>query len=240
MFQRSLKELVRHSLTRSGLTIAVRQLCGQNVEHLKGTALAERFEVIYKNEIWRNGRKSGSLSGLGSELSSTETIRAQLPSVLDSINTKTLLDIGCGDFTWMKEVDLHCNYIGVDIVRGVIADNSARYGGLERKFSLLDATSELLPNADTILCREVLFHLSFLDIGRLLGNIRLTGAKFLLATSDANVPFNADIISGDFRILNLRAKPLCFPRPQLVIADTGVSPDRSLSLWKLSSIPVMP
>jgi hypothetical protein len=151
---RTVRQAARHLVTRCGsfrLYSLMRMVSGENVRHLSCDSLAERFSVIYAKRVWLNGRPSGSLSGMGSELGSTEWIRVRLPGMLESLGTPVLLDIGCGDFTWMKEVSLPCDYIGVDIVREVVAADAALYGSASRSFRVLDATRDSLPPADTIL-----------------------------------------------------------------------------------------
>jgi hypothetical protein len=126
--------------------------------------------------------------------------------------------------------------VGVDIVGDVIEANASLYGSARRSFRVLDATSGPLPPADTVLCREVLFHLSFRDIWRLIENVRNSGASFLIATNDDALKLNADAISGDFRLLNLRKAPFFFGEPLLSIPDGGVDPDRVLAVWSVSAL----
>jgi hypothetical protein len=235
--KRTTRQALCHLKTRSGLawlTALVRRAQGHNVDHLLLESLADRFSAIYDNRIWLNGRESGSRSGLGSEIANTQSIRLELPEMLASLATGVLLDIGCGDFTWMKELDLPCRYIGIDIVPSVIVANSARYSSESRRFAVLDATREALPLADTVLCREILFHLSFKDIWRVIANVQACGASFLIATNDDGLKLNADIISGDFRPLNLRRDPFQFPRPTRTIHDNSQASDRVLAVWELS------
>jgi SAM-dependent methyltransferase len=227
-------------ILRSGLTrlhLFMRKAKGKNVDHLYYASLQDRFTAIYKNEVWRNGRSAGSLSGLGSELENTGAIRKRLPPILKSIGTQTLLDVGCGDFTWLKEIMLPMTYIGVDIVRDVIRANVAQFGSEKRTFLVLDATSDPMPSADTALCREVLFHLSFEDIWRVVENIRNCGAKYLIATTNNDIRLNADIISGDFRLLNLQKSPFRLPKAIFSLRDDAVAQDRVLSVWEVSAIP---
>lgn len=240
---RTLKELVRHLIARSGFSsfyLRVRKARGENVDHLYFTSLRDRFTAIYKNRVWRNDRSAGSLSGLGSELENTEEIRGRLSTVLKSIGSQTLLDVGCGDFTWMNQVKLPTEYIGVDIVKEIVRANAAQFGSENRTFCALDATRDPMPPADTVLCREVLFHLSFEDIWRVVENIRNCGAKFLIATTDNDIQLNADIESGDFRLLNLRKSPFRFPEAMLSIRDNAVAKSRALSVWEVSAIPRSP
>jgi hypothetical protein len=241
LFQRSAKEFVRGSLAKCGLSwvhIKLRRACGQNLDHLHAASISERFQAIYRNGAWLSGDVSGSLSGKGSSLSATKAIRENLPSLLTSLGTQTLLDVGCGDFLWMSEVELPCDYIGVDIVPELISRNTELYARHGRSFRVMDATTCVLPPADTILCREMLFHLSFEDISRVVANVKRTGTRFLVATNDEGLRLNADILSGDFRLLNLKKAPFFFPEPHATLPDNRVSPDRTLSIWEISSLPV--
>lgn len=234
------KEVTRDLIAKAGLGrlhLSVRKLRGQNVDHLYRQSLAERFSAIYENRVWLNGRSSGSLSGLGSDLVSTNDVRGRLSDLLESLDTHSLLDVGCGDFTWMKEVSFPFTYVGIDIVPEVIAANNAHYASDSRSFQVLDATRDPLPTAGAILCREVLFHLSFSDIARLLKNVRQSGASFFIATNDNSLKYNADIRSGDFRLLNLLRAPFYLPAPHQSIPDMGVTESRTLSVWRLADLP---
>src|SRR2546421_243508 len=104
-WERSIKEVVRHLIAKSGMSrasIVVRKARGENVEHLLSHSVAERFSAIYRNRVWLNDRPSGSLSGRGSEVENTGPIREWLPEILVTLGARSVLDIGCGDFTWMK------------------------------------------------------------------------------------------------------------------------------------------
>ena len=136
-----------------------------------------------------------------------------------------------------KEIRLPCAYIVVDIVRDLIKVNAIRYGGEQRRFAALDATREPFPQADAVLCREVLFHLSFGDIWNLVENVRRSGTPFFIATTDNDLRMNANILSGDFRFLNLQQRPFCFPDPSFSIADNAVATDRVLACWEVVNLP---
>lgn len=210
---------------------------GQDVGHLMLSDREKVFDYIYEHGVWLNGGNESTLSGLGSELRATEVVRSGLHEMLASIGSQSLLDVGCGDFTWMQQVDLGGrDYIGIDIVEGVIADNIERFSSERRAFRCVDAVSQDLPIADVVLCREILFHLSFADGHRLLRNIQRSGASHIIATSDTATAFNSNIRTGDYRVLNLNRGPYRFPAPLSWIADDGVVPGRRLGVWKLNEI----
>jgi len=127
----------------------------------------------------------------------------------------------------------------VDIVDSVIEQNKAKFRTSNNvSFSLLDATRDQLPtDYDLILCREVLFHLSFDDCRRVVQNVKSTNARYLLATTTAGLEVNKDIVSGGFRNLNLEIAPFCFPMSDYRLKDDWVSSARVLALWRVSELP---
>jgi SAM-dependent methyltransferase len=235
------REVLRHLLRRTGLGPALNawraRRRGTATTHLDDPDLARRFDHIYQFGIWTHGNSAVPLSGEGSSLAATDSVRSALPSLLRTLDARSLLDLGCGDFTWMLHVPLEQSYIGVDIVESVVRENQRRYASAGRTFVRLDATREPLPAADVVLCREVLFHLSLSDCFAVLGRIRESGARYLIATTDDGTLFNADIASGDFRILNLRARPFRFGAPMMALADAANSKTRQLAVWEIRSLP---
>jgi hypothetical protein len=234
------KEIVRHMLGKVGLNavlLAARRKRGIRSDYLNAASRRERFEQVYESKAWTLGRAGVPLSGAGSSLDATAAIRQTLPTVLKRIGSATLLDVGCGDQTWMSAVKLEQRYIGVDIVPAVIAANRSRYGSARRQFHCLDAVTDELPEADTVLCRDVLFHLSFADAIALVRNLARKERRYLIATTDRATLFNADIKTGDFRILNLARAPFGLPPPDTTIDDAGVRSGRQLGVWKFAELP---
>jgi len=82
-----------------------------------------RFSLIYKKQYWGDGQ-SESASGQGSSLAATENIRKELPRILKELNCRKIMDLGCGDFNWMRTVQLEVDYLGVDVVEQVIKENT--------------------------------------------------------------------------------------------------------------------
>src|SRR5579885_1138281 len=68
-----------------------------------GKGHGEIFSEIYRSNQWG---ASESVSGLGSELSATERVREELPKIVREFGVRSMLDIPCGDFHWMRQVDL--------------------------------------------------------------------------------------------------------------------------------------
>ena len=197
-----------------------------------------RFSRIYRNRLW-GGKESESASGKGSSLKATAGIRHELPALLSSLGCRKLLDLGCGDFNWMRRVRLDVDYLGADLVPGLIRDNQERYSNERVKFIVLDGIRDPIPDdVDVILCREVLFHLSFRHALALLNNIYRSNAKFLIATQiDTGKP-NADVHTGGFRPIDLTREPFDFPAPLRCIPDDAISENRSLAVWRIADLPL--
>lgn len=204
---------------------------------MKFLPVGKRFERIYRHRQW-GGAESESRSGRGSSLAATENIRDEIPKLLKKLKVQTLLDLGCGDFHWMKHVDLSgFNYIGADLVQEVIDENRKNYDSQDRRFILLDGIVDALPaDVDAVLCREVIFHLSFRDGLALIKNLCSSDAVYLIATQMDNASENQDIYTGGYRSLDLTKAPYHFPAPIEVIPDNAIAANRSLCVWRLSEI----
>ena len=79
-----------------------------------------------------------SVSGCGSQMDdSTKNIRENLYNFLKKYNIKSIADIPCGDFWWMRHVDLFdINYIGGDIITPQIT--KLKYSFPENDFQRID------------------------------------------------------------------------------------------------------
>jgi len=202
--------------------------------------LQERFSRIFTSNLWT----AESPSGLGSELSATAGVRDQLPAILMALGAGSLLDLPCGDFGWLSTVTLDLDYTGGDIVPALVDANTARYAtpGSRRRFMRLDLTSDPLPRADVVLCRDCLVHLSFAHIAQAFANLRRSGSTWLLTTTFLEHDENADIETGDWRMLNLTHAPFELPPPEHVLIEgctesDGAYADKALGLWKISDLP---
>ena len=65
--------------------------------------LEEWFSHIYLNNRWNSKE---SRSGKGSELIQTVEVRKIIPDIIKKYNIKSILDIPCGDFNYMKEIQI--------------------------------------------------------------------------------------------------------------------------------------
>lgn len=208
---------------------SLRRFDGRNVYQVPEDRAAA-FAEIWRSNLWGS---DDSRSGGGSTLSTTRYVRARLPGLLAKLDARTFLDAPCGDFHWMREVDLGAtHYLGADIVPEMIAENQARYGATNRRFETLDIVAGPVPYADLWMCREVLMHIPTADALAVLRNFLASGSRYFLATSFDTTRQNDDLPSAGFRPLNLRLAPVSLPRPLLQF-DDFVAPARPriMGLW---------
>ena len=203
-----------------------------------GISTQQRFTRIFRRNTWGD---NDSLSGTGSSLAQTEMVRHVLPSLIRELNCRSVLDIPCGDFFWMKAVEMDVDYIGGDIVDELISNNQRLYGGDGRRFMHLDLLQDTLPDVDLILCRDCLVHFSYEHIVQALGNIKRSGGRYLLTTTFVERDGNEDIPTGGWRPINLQRPPFNFPTPVRLIdeqcPDAGYR-DKHLGLWRTVDIPI--
>lgn len=204
------------------------------VRRLYADVFAQRvFTTIYRENQWDD---ADSRSGSGSTLVATARLRVALPDILREHGIRTMLDVPCGDFHWMRTVELgRVEYTGADIVPDVIAANAARWAQPGRRFVVLDASRDPIPRADLILCRDLFIHLSSARIHRVLEAFRASGATWLAASTYTNCPTNQDVRTGSYRAVNMQAAPFHFPAPTLLLPEDDLTGHtaKSLGLWRL-------
>lgn len=198
---------------------------------LQSRARRRVFTHIFHHNLWLDAETP---SGPGSTLARTARLRRELPPLLERYAVGSLLDLPCGDFHWMRELDLDGRtYIGADIVPELVRQNQRRFGDERRRFLVLDLVSDRLPAVDLVLCRDCLFHLPLGDIERALRNVARSGARFLLTTTFPGRGANAEAPVGAWRPLDLEAAPFHLPPPEALIVENpdGEFPDKGLGLW---------
>ena len=89
------------------------------------------FDGVYRFSVWAGGSRSQRNgipdSGPGSTTAETRAIRAALPEILSGLGIRTMIDVPCGDMSWMQLVDLSgIRYIGADISPRVVEQNRRR------------------------------------------------------------------------------------------------------------------
>jgi hypothetical protein len=201
--------------------------------------LEHTFRRIYEHNHWGAEQRSGA----GASRGQTAIVLSELAGLIREFDIKILLDLPCGDFSWMQDLAAdEVSYIGGDIVTAVIDINNARFGTPFRRFQVLDLTRDPLPAADLLLCRDCLVHLSFDDARAALANVSRAPIRYFLTSTFPDCSRNDDIVSGDWSVINLELAPFNLPPPLRLIAEQcseadGLFADKSLALYRVQDLP---
>lgn len=109
------------------------------------------------------------MCGPGSNYANTRNIVKQLPQVLKDLGITFLIDMGCGQFTWMREVleQTDIAYLGIDVDDLMLEANRNAAEALGARVQFVRGSihnpQEVLPNAYPVLstgiiARDVLIH----------------------------------------------------------------------------------
>ena len=157
------------------------------------------MEQVYEMKLWGNNT-SRFYSGEGSH--QPEIIKPYLNAVIKFLTSFkkpiSVCDLGCGDFNIGKELVKYTQqYVAIDIVKDLIEYNKVKFTAENLKFSCLDIAKDTFPNVDCVILRQVLQHLSNLEVQSIVE--KLKDFKYVILTehipNGAFIP-NKDIISG--------------------------------------------
>lgn len=192
-----------------------------------------RFAHIYRTNSWGSPE---SISGPGSEMAATATLRKALLPLFEKFEIGSVLDAPCGDFNWMREIveESRIRYVGMDIVRPLVVRNGQKYGRESVEFRHGDIIQGPVPKVDLILNRDCFIHFSFADTASTMRVFKQSASRWLLANTYPDVEHNYDIVTGDFRRINLMREPYNFPEPVLRISES--KPGKEMALWELKDL----
>ena len=175
-------------------------------------------------------------SGAGSTVEVTKKVREIIVDTVKQYDIKTMLDIPCGDFTWMpltiENFPDDVQYIGGDIVPFLVERNGRNYP--QYTFKVIDFVKDDLPECDLIFCRDALQHLAIADIKQALENFSRSGAKYLLTTIHLRRSVwqnKQDCRIGSCRDRNLLIEPFNLGDPLVIFSE--VYSHKFLGLWEL-------
>jgi Methyltransferase domain len=137
------------------------------------------FGNIYENRLWGVGSDPDVPFYSSYDPSVTQYV-SLVVDVIRRYDIRNVIEIGCGDFTVASQyVDKCQNYVGIEVVRALVAHNQRTYGTKAVNFLFADASRTKLPPCDLCIIRQVLQHLSNRDIMIMFRNIT---AKYILVT----------------------------------------------------------
>ena len=202
------------------------------------------FNSIYYSNHWRDYNKpknNESVSGLGSDLGKNSTLVNNIKNFISDFKIKKILDLGCGDFNWMKYVILNNDnvkdYLGLDIVDKIIYSNNLKYRNNQILFKSKDVLVEELPDSyDLIIIRDLFIHLKNDEILKIINKINNSSIKFLAVTSYPTSEINKNTNKfGHHRYINMKLDPFYLDRPFKIFDDNENQHNpRKLYIYKIN------
>ena len=194
------------------------------------------FFLIYKSNHWRSYKKplkNESVSGLGSDLYITKKLILDLNNFILSNNIKSILDIGCGDFNWMKHIvnkNLSINYLGIDIVEDIINENNKLYSSSKVNFKCDDVLNYKFSfKYDLVLFRDFFIHIKNKDIMNMIDKVKSSHCKYFAINNFPNIKKNTNVKGyGHHRLINIEIDPFNLNQVFYKIEDY----DRKLNIYK--------
>lgn len=184
----------------------------------------EIFTEIYHKNIWGG-------SGGGSSPENTVEYRALLQKFLKDYNIKSVVDYGCGNWSFSHLIDwTGIEYLGIDIVNSVVERNNILFGSDHVYFmNYMDPTK-----ADLLILKDVLQHWSNESIHYFFEDLEYAhDFKFILITNTSNQKYDfQDIEIGQTRGLSAKLHPLKKYNPK-IIATIHTTETKEVSLITL-------
>src|SRR4051812_44098506 len=131
------------------------------------------FTAVYRQNVWGGAPGEFNSGGGSDERLAAPYCRAVRDFLAERFPPDVrIVDLGCGDFRVGKALlTPTMRYVGVDVVRELIAHNERINSSDRVSFVQADAVEDALPDGDVCLVRQVFQHLSNAQIVRVLGRL---------------------------------------------------------------------
>lgn len=204
------------------------------------------FSSIYAVNHWNKYKKINTnnlqVSGPGSDPESLQikNLIVNLNKFIKDFQIKSILDMPCGDFSWMKkivELNKDLKYTGFDIVGEIIDHNNKRFSSNNIKFFKKDILEQSnFDGYDLIFVRDFFIHIPTDDILKIISILAKSKIRFFATNQYQNNLFNKNIVIGQHRKINLSIEPFNLPKPFMQIIDSNINDDRYLSIYSINQI----
>tara|TARA_Y100000389_G_C17415546_1_gene493466 strand:- start:581 stop:1297 length:717 start_codon:yes stop_codon:yes gene_type:complete len=201
------------------------------------------FTTIYKSKHWVQNssllpKEFISTSGHGSNINTKQhnELTFNFLELIKNYKINSILDMPCGDFLWIKNIiqNNKINYLGVDIVDELIANNKKLYQNKNINFEISDIVDfKTSKKFDLVLIRDLFIHIKNIDITKILYNLKLMNIKYVALNSYMNEK-NKDVIIGQHRKINLLIEPFNLKEPIYKFRD--YEDDKFFYLYDLKTL----
>lgn len=170
-----------------------------------------KFDRIYREQTWSGNDDAVPLSGPGSKVESSLPVIEFINRAVEQEKIESVLDLGCGDLTYISTVE-HItsgavSYTGIDISNFILRENSEKYPWFNG--DSMDITEPRIFEADLIIIKDLLFHLTNKQIEALFENLTNSRFKYCLVTTMKNMSNRRRILDPkhNYADVNIRIFP---------------------------------
>lgn len=192
------------------------------------------FTHIVKSKLWSDQETP---CGPGSYVANAMPIIQALPQWFGRHQIASIADFGCGDFNWLRLVDLAGkSYDGYDVVKDLIEQARTKHGTASIRFHHADAFAINHAPVDIVICKDVFIHFPTGMVLQALHRIRKTGSSYLASNSYPGAHNeNRRVQVGDWDCIDLEAAPfhLGCPLERIDVSEPGF-PRKLFCLWRLN------
>ena len=212
---------------------------------------SDLFKNVFKKKYWDVyvSRGKDVVSGMGSRFERTQVVRELLDVIIERIKNKynkstvRMLDVPCGDFTWMSEFLSKRSdviYTGMDIVPDLVEKHKKQYENATSRMSFICqdiASRPLDAQYDLIFSRHMMMHLMNADALKALKHISDNNVGYVLMTTN-HISENSELIRNYkrdvHRVQNFELPPYSLIPPLCEETEKPVDINMGeMALWKL-------
>lgn len=183
------------------------------------------FSDIYARGEWGKDANGKGTSGSGSSPENAKIYVEFLRDFLQKNHIQSVVDLGCGDWQFSRLINWDgIQYIGLDVVQEVIEKNTKEFSSSNISFRKSEDARSDLPQADLLICKDVLQHLTYKDISTI--TAQFNKYRYCLITNDVD-PLtltceNKDIPRGHYRVLDLTKTPFKLKGSKVLTYRSGL------------------
>lgn len=168
------------------------------------------FTKMYQGGAWEPNKANQPNPYPGSTMPNTVKYREFLQTFMKNHNIRSVVDVGCGDWEFSQHVDWNgIQYIGYDVVKSIVDADTEHFGTDSIKFIHSDGIATDLPEADLLVCKDVLQHLTNEQICQFIK--QFPKFSYCLITNDVDpstlTSVNSDTPIGGYRSVDLSQPP---------------------------------
>ncbi len=197
----------------------------QNLWFLKKTNKRKAvFNSIYKSYHWKDYNKpraGESYSGFGSDKHLSDDIIFLFKKFIEEKKIKTILDLACGDFNWMKNIIMNnkkiLSYTGYEIVDEITKSNVKLYSKENIFFKTIDVIDDPLDKKfDLIIIKDLFQHIKNSEIISIISKLKKNKSNFFAISTNPDIKNNVDLKNfGHHRYINIETEPFMLNNPLL-------------------------